>query len=169
MEKEMEKETKQAEKVVVEPEIMAPDLMEEMALAEVLPGMSLTAPPPVEEKCIIEDEVLLELYDEILQNCREDRKEVKDLAGTFADMVVNDGEASSATKEALVNLHKIKTDISDKMSKVADLMTRIKLKDKDTFPRYLAAHQHNQVTIEGSKRDVLKAIQNAQRKKKNEK
>lgn len=165
----MEKETKQAEKVVVEPEIMAPDLMEEMALAEVLPGMSLTAPPPVEEKCIIEDELLLELYDEILQNCREDRKEVKDLAGTFADMVVNDGEASSATKEALVNLHKIKTDISDKMSKVADLMTRIKLKDKDTFPRYLAAHQHNQVTIEGSKRDVLKAIQNAQRKKKNEK
>ena len=169
MDKDMEKETKQAEKVIVEPEIMAPDLIEEMALAEVLPGMSLTAPPPVEEKCIVEDEVLLELYDEILQNCREDRKEVKDLAGTFADMVVNDGEASSATKEALVNLHKIKTDISDKMSKVADLMTRIKLKDKDTFPRYLAAHQHNQVTIEGSKRDVLKAIQNAQRKKKNEK
>lgn len=169
MEKEMEKETKQAEKVVVEPEIMAPDLMEEMALAEVLPGMSLTAPPPVEEKCIVEDEVLLGLYDEIIQNCRDDRKRAGDLESTFADMVINDGEASSATKEALVNLVKIKSDISDKMAKVADLMTRIKLKDKDTFPRYLAAHQHNQVTIEGSKRDVLKAIQNAQRKKKNEK
>jgi len=165
----MEKETKQAEKVIVEPEIMAPDLMEEMALAEVLPGMSLTAPPPVEEKCIIEDEVILGLYEEILQNCREDRKEAKELGATFADMVINDGEASSATKEAVVNLQKIKSDISDKMSKIADLMTRIKLKDKDTFPRYLAAHQHNQVTIEGSKRDVLKAIQNAQRKKKNEK
>lgn len=159
-------ETKQAEKVI-EPE-MASDLMEEMALAEVLPSMALPKPPEP-EPCIVDDQVLLNLYDEILDTCRQDRKKAEDLSNTFADMVINDGEASNSTKEALVNLVKIKSDISDKMAKVADLMTRIKLKDKDTFPRYLAAHQHNQVTIESSKRDVLKALQNAQRKKKNDK
>jgi hypothetical protein len=73
-------------------------------------------------------------------------------------MVLNDGDASSASKEAIVNLLKIKSDTSDKMTKVADLMTRIKLKDKDTFPRYLAAQQNNKVIIEGSKREMIKSI-----------
>jgi hypothetical protein len=81
-------------------------------------------------------------------------------------MVLNDGDASSATKEAMVNVLKSKADITDKMAKIADLMTRIKLKDKDTFPRYLAAHQHNNVTIESNntKRDILKALQAAKKK-----
>lgn len=80
-------------------------------------------------------------------------------------MVINDGDASSASKEAIVNLVKIKSDTADKMSKVADLMTRIKLKDKDTFPRYLAAQQNNKVVIEGSKRDLLKSISKIANKK----
>lgn len=163
----MQKETKLKEDEKVEmPDVeFVPDLSDEMALAEALPGMSITAPPPKEEPCIVEDEALLGLYGEILENCREDRKQVSDLLTTFCDMVVNDGEASSSTKEAVVNLAKAKSDISDKMSKVADLMTRIKLKDKDTFPRYLAAHQHNNVTIESnnSKREVLKALQKSKK------
>jgi hypothetical protein len=83
-------------------------------------------------------------------------------------MVINDGDASSASKEAIVNLMKIKSDTADKMSKVADLMTRIKLKDKDTFPRYLAAQQNNKVVIEGSKRDLLKSINKLANNKKGE-
>jgi hypothetical protein len=63
---------------------------------------------------------------------------------------------------------KIKSDTADKMSKVADLMTRIKLKDKDTFPRYLAAQQNNKVVIEGSKRDLLKSINKLANNKKGE-
>ena len=84
---------------------------------------------------------------------------------TFLEMVINDGDASSASKEAIVNLIKIKSDTSDKMSKVADLMTRIKLKEKDTFPRYLSAQQNNKVVIEGSKRDLLKSINKLANKK----
>ena len=80
-------------------------------------------------------------------------------------MIINDGDASSASKEAIVNLLKIKSDTSDKMSKVADLMTRVKLKEKDTFPRYLAAQQNNKVVIEGSKRDLLKSISKITNKK----
>lgn len=118
-----------------------------------------------DKECIVKDENLLGLYDEILTNCRDDRSKVDEILTTFLEMVINDGDASSASKEAIVNLMKIKSDTADKMSKVADLMTRLKLKDKDTFPRYLAAQQNNKVVIEGSKRDLLKSINKIANKK----
>ena len=118
-----------------------------------------------DKECIVKDENLLGLYDEILTNCRDDRSKVDEILSTFLEMVINDGDASSASKEAIVNLMKIKSDTADKMSKVADLMTRLKLKDKDTFPRYLAAQQNNKVVIEGSKRDLLKSINKIANKK----
>jgi len=118
-----------------------------------------------DKECIVKDENLLGLYDEILTNCRDDRSKVDEILATFLEMVINDGDASSASKEAIVNLMKIKSDTADKMSKVADLMTRLKLKDKDTFPRYLAAQQNNKVVIEGSKRDLLKSINKIANKK----
>ena len=50
--------------------------------------------------------------------------------------------------------------MSDKMSKIADLMTRIKIKDKDTFPKYLAANQNNTININSgnSKRQFLESL-----------
>ncbi len=137
-----------------------------------LPSMTsmsaeMSAPPP--EECIIEDKALVGLYDEILNNCRDDRGKVDEILVNFLSMVINDGDASSASKEAVVNLLKIKTDMNDKMAKVADLMTRLKLKDKDTFPRYLAQQQNNKVVIEGSKRDLLKQIGKMAKKDGNDK
>jgi len=82
---------------------------------------------------------------------------------------MNEGDASSSSKEAIVNLLKINTDVNDKMSKIADLRTRMKLKEKDTFPRYLAAQQNNKVVIEGSKREMLKTISKLAQRKKNDK
>jgi hypothetical protein len=106
------------------------------------------------------------LYDEILDDCRNDAKGVDEILANFINMVMNDGDASSASKEAIVNLWKIKSDISDKKAKVADLKTRIKLKEKDTYPRYLAAQQNNKITIEGSKREMIKTINKLSRKDK---
>jgi hypothetical protein len=110
------------------------------------------------EECIIKDESLLGLYDEILTNCRKDRGHADEILSNFLDMVLNDGDASSASKEAIVNVLNIKSGISDKMTKIADLMTRMKMKDKDTFPRYLAQQTNNKVVIEGSKRDLIKSM-----------
>jgi len=111
-----------------------------------------------ENDCIVEDQALLGLYDEILTNCRNDRGQTEDILMDFLNMVMNDGESSSATKEAIVNLLKIKTDISDKMTKIADLQTRIKLKEKDTYPRYLAAQQNNKIVFD-DKRKFLQQIE----------
>lgn len=142
------------------------DAEPEFNLGEVIPTMNVQPCPIVEEeKCIISDEKILNLYDEITENCRKDREKVDQIQTQFEDMVLNEGDATNASKEALVNLMKIKTDLNDKMSKVADLMTRVKLKEKDTFPRYLAANQTNNVTIESNntKRDILKSIQDKKR------
>jgi hypothetical protein len=144
-----------------EKEAKQPDFIDDNSLNEILPQLNLNA-QPVEgqkEECIVSDQVLLNLYDEVLKDCRKDKDEIDTVLTNFIDMVTNDGDSSNSTKEAIVNLLKIKSDIADKKTKVADLMTRIKLKERDTFPRYLAAHQTNHVTIENtSKRDLLKAI-----------
>jgi hypothetical protein len=149
------------------------DEFDELEIDSLIPNMSsmssiseITEP---EKECIVKDEDVIDLYDEILQNCRKDRESVGEVLANFLDMVMNEGDASSASKEAIVNLLKINTDVNDKMAKIADLRTRMKLKEKDTFPRYLAAQQNNKVVIEGSKREMLKTINKLAQRKKNDK
>jgi len=86
---------------------------------------------------IISDDAILGVYSEIMTNLKEDRDEVSELVKTFSNMVVNEGDSSSSSKEALVNLLKTKIEASEKMTRIADLMTRIKLKEQNTFPPYL--------------------------------
>ena len=143
------------DKSVTSKEIKA-DVIDDMELEELVPKMQSGLDQP---ECIIEDDTLITLYEEILDNSRKDREQTDEILADFINMVMNDGESSSASKEAIVNLIKIKSDTSDKMTKVADLMTRIKLKDRDTFPRYLAQQQNNKIVFDGSKRDFIKQIE----------
>lgn len=122
-----------------------------------MPAMNVSLPViPEENKEIITAEQLNDIYKEVLDDLRRDRVEIDSFLNEFAELVINGGDASSSSKEALVNLIKIKTEISDKKSKVADLMTRVKLKEKDTFPRYLAANQTNNITVDSPKKIVNK-------------
>jgi hypothetical protein len=118
---------------------------------------------------IVKDEELVEMYKDIIGYIKDDRCQIDTYIDNFANMVMNDGDATSSTKEALVNLIKIKSDMSDKMSKVADLMTRIKLKERDTFPKYLAAQQNNTINIgnngNNSRRSLIEALNKAKTKK----
>jgi len=146
------------------------DEFQDIDIEELLPTMNVSSEiVQSEQTSIVGDDDILGLYKEILENCRKDREGVDEVLVNFIEMVMNEGDASSASKEAIVNLLKIRTNTSDKMSKIADLMTRIKLKEKDTFPRYLAAQQNNKVYIEGSKREMIKSLNKlAQRKKTND-
>lgn len=124
-----------------------------------MPNMNVDIQQKVEENNIIPDETLLGVYDEIMSNLRQDREEIQDVFNTFLDFVVNEGDGTSASKEAVVNLLKLRTETADKMSRIADLMTRVKLKEKDTFPRYLAASQNNTINISSSdKKELIKNI-----------
>lgn len=157
----------------VKTDTITPELVEEtfdeMEIDNLIPAMNVTEMVEPEKECIVKDDEILGLYDEILQNCRKDRESIGEVLTNFLDMVMNDGDSSSASKEAIVNLMKISSDTNDKMAKVADLMTRIKLKEKDTFPRFLAAQQNNKVVIEGSKREMIKTINKLAQRKKNDK
>ncbi len=134
-----------------------------------MPSMNIVA-PDADENCLIEDDRILGVYDEVLDNIRNDRGEIDELLAKFIDMVMNEGDATTSTKEAVVNLLKIKTDTSDKMAKIADLMTRIKLKETNTFPKYLAAQQHNHINIRKSLSPAEKRalIENENKKKSEE-
>jgi hypothetical protein len=135
---------------------------------EMIPAMNVSVPAQkVEDDNLITDDALLGVYTDIFGKVKSDREEVDSYIAKFADMIFNDGDATTSTKEAFVNLVKLKTDASDKMTKLADLMTRVKLKEKDTFPRYLAASQNNTIHIgdNGAKRALLKEINKAQKKK----
>jgi hypothetical protein len=142
-------------------------------IQDVIPQMNVNVPMPEminfedEKVSIVSDEQLVGLYVEILDCIRDDRQQVSTFIDTVAEMVINDGDATSSSKEALVNLVKIKSDITDKMTKVADLMTRVKLKEKDTFPKYLAANQNNTININegGSRRSLIEAINKAKKNK----
>lgn len=94
---------------------------------------------PVQEKelSLVSDESLLGVYGEIMDNLRDDRNQVSALVDTFSNMVLNDGDSSTASKEALVNLLKTRIEASDKMTRIADLMTRIKLKQPDTYQPWM--------------------------------
>jgi len=147
------------------------EIISEEELKAIIPSMNVNVPAlPEKEDNLISDESLLGLYSEIIDNIRNERKEIDGLLDNFVNMVINEGDATSASKEALVNLVKIKSETADKMTKIADLMTRIKLKERDTFPRYLAAQQKNtiQISSSSSDRDLIKKIERAAKKKKDQ-
>ena len=126
---------------------------------EIIPSMNVNLDKKNEEQNnLISDEQILGIYSEIVSIIKTDTKEISEVLGDFVNLVINEGDSSSSSKEAVVNLLKLKSDQADKLTKIADLMTRMKLKDKDTFPRYLAASQTNNINIGNSKRDILERL-----------
>jgi len=121
---------------------------------------------------LISNEALLGIYAEILGKGRKEDTQVQELIDVFSEMVLNEGDASNASKEALVNLVKIKADLMDKMTKIADLMTRIKLKEKNTMPDALKAKyagQNNVIDQSESNRTALENAINKSNKDKKDK
>ena len=58
-------------------------------------------------------------------------------------MVINEGDPSSASKEAMINALKLRHDANDKSLKLLDLCTRMWLKDKSTSTEIYAYQQNN--------------------------
>ena len=124
-----------------------------------LPSIQLKVPPEGGEKPFVSDEKILSYYEEVIENLREDRKEAQLMYENFAEMVIDNGDASPASKEALVNCLRVKTEANDRMIKILDLWTRIKMKDKDTFPKFMAVQQNNKVIKgDGSTRKMIETM-----------
>lgn len=121
---------------------------------------------------LVPDQKLMGVFESTLDQLKEDREEISETLADFLNMVMNDGDSTAASKEAVVNLLKMKTDTADKIIKIADLMTRIKLKERNTFPKYLAPQVTNQYNFGGQKSEeeqrqaLLAEIDTAKGKKK---
>ncbi len=115
---------------------------------------------------LIKDEELLFAYDDAENMLKDDRKQTDDILANFLDMVMNEGDGSTASKEAICKLLELKMKAADSIIKLADLKTRIKLKERNTFPPYMAQHNTYNIGKEGKldKRKLLKELD----KKKNE-
>lgn len=121
--------------------------------------------PVLAQNNIVEDEYLINLYKEILEDIRVDRIEVDGLLSNFTDMVFNGGDVSGSSKEAVVNLAKIKTDILDKKTKIADLLTSLKIKEKNNSKASTNQTNHIHIT---DRRSIIEAVNNIAKKEKNE-
>jgi hypothetical protein len=132
-----------------------------METEPVIPVPAMNIAVPVEENITsITDQDLTNLYGEILDDLRSDRKEIDILLNNFVEMVMNEGDSSSASKEAVVNLVKIKNDVADKKAKIADLMTTLRVKEKSMSK--LTANQTNHIHIT-DKRAILETLKNAKK------
>jgi len=96
---------------------------------------------------LVSDDSLMNIYVEILGKLRSNLDQQEELLQNFAECVVNGGDSSTSSKEALVNLAKLKVDTADKMTKIADLMTRVKLKQPDTYKPYMNKGGSNTINI----------------------
>ena len=111
----------------------------------------------------VTDSDLHGIYTEILDDIRSDRNEINSLFNSFVEMVLNEGDSSSASKEAVVNLIKVKSDLADKKTKIADLMTTLRLKDKAISK--VTANQTNHIHIT-DKRNLIESLTKYKKEKK---
>lgn len=145
---------------------MEPEVEDILGAEVPIPSMNVNLKQPEDKNPLITNDEMVVFYKKILSYCEEDRTEASDAFKTFMDMAINDGDASHSTKECMVQLLKIRTESTDKMTKVMDLLMRYILKERDTFPRYLAANQENNIIFKGdSKRSFLEKIEKQKARK----
>lgn len=114
---------------------------------------------------LIKDQELLFAFDDATTMLKNDRQQTEEILANFIDMVINEGDGSTASKEAICKLLELKIKAADSIIRIADLKTRIKMKEKNTFPPYLA--QHNTYNIaSGDKVDKRKLLGELAQKKK---
>jgi uncharacterized membrane protein YdfJ with MMPL/SSD domain len=117
------------------------------------------------DECPITDTDLHQIYSEILDDIRNDRREINSLLNNFTEMVMNEGDGSSASKEAIVNLIKTKSDLSDKKTKIADLMTSLRIKDKSLLKNSTNQTNHIHIT---DKRNLIESLTTKYKKEKSD-
>ena len=123
------------------------------------------ATPQSSAQPLFEDEEMLKLVGETLSNMRNDRKQLDTLISNFVEMVFNEGDSTTASKEALVALMIAKTNMSDKQMKIVDTISKFKLKEMASAPKSVTANQENHYHFGGTRRSFLEQINKRMRKK----
>lgn len=114
-----------------------------------------------DNKPLIPDKKIVDFYEEAIDNIRADRVQAQEVYENFSEMVLNEGDPSAASKEALISALKIKSDSNDKIIKILDLWTRMKMKERATSTEIYAYQQNNKYdTGRTPNPNIRKMIQN---------
>ena len=114
-----------------------------------------------ENQPLIPDKKIVDFYEEAIENIRSDREQAQVVYENFSEMVLNEGDPSAASKEALISALKIKSDSNDKIIKILDLWTRMKMKEKATSTEIYAYQQNNKYEVGRSPNpNIRKMIEN---------
>lgn len=127
---------------------------------EILPSvaMNINTNSPTETKNeIVQADQIVSLCQDVLSDIAVEKEEITNYQNNFSEMVFNAGDATSASKEALVNLSKLKSDLIDKKTRVMEMLLKAFQKDG---PKVVTAHQHNDIHIS----DKRKLFQELDRK-----
>lgn len=131
-----------------------------------LPTMTVQVPQKAEpEKPIVTVDEMQAFLKEAVGMVRDDRAETSEYIKNFADMILNEGDASGPTKEAFVQLVKMKQDAATNLTKLIELMMRPLLKQSSESKPWLNATQHNEIKISPRRKLVEKYARKAEEKK----
>lgn len=131
---------------------------EDLAIPNV--AMNINIPPNTIDPLIKPDQII-GMCKQIADDLESEKAEITEAYVNFSEMVFNAGDATSASKEALVNLLKLRSDLVDKKSKLAEMMLKLFLKDG---VKTVTAHQHNDFSIAG-KKELLQELNKIDREK----
>lgn len=106
-----------------------------------------------QEVPIFDNDEIRQMHFHILENIKNDSENLDTVINYFHEVVVDNGDASNSSKEALVNLIKIKTDLNDQMTKIYSEM--LKTKNKSVK---INASQKNY--IYASTKELLQELEN---------
>ena len=118
------------------------DSPQENTMPQVAMNINIPANDPKSE--LIKAEQIVGMCQQIAADIESEKNEITDTFNNFAEMVFNAGDATSASKEALVNLLKLRSDMVDKKARLAEMMLKVFMKDG---VKNVTAHQHNDIHI----------------------
>ena len=133
---------------------------EEITIPQVALNINLPATEPKNE--LVKSEELVGMCHQIEVDIEKEKNEITETFNNFAEMVFNAGDATSASKEALVNLLKLRSDLVDKKARLAEMMLKIFMKDG---VKTVTAHQHNDIHI-SDKAKLLRELNEMDKAKK---
>ena len=118
---------------------------------ETVPQVALNINIPNAENnvALIEPEQIVNLVQTVMTDIDKEKIEIQEAYVNFAEMVFNAGDATSASKEALVNLLKLKSDLVDKKTRMLEMMMKVY---KTEGPKNVTVRQDNDFHVHDKRR-----------------
>jgi len=120
---------------------------EEVSIPQV--ALNISIPTAENSPALVNPEQIVGLVQTVMTDIDAEKIEIQEAYTNFAEMVFNAGDATSASKEALVNLLKLKSDLVDKKTRMLEMMMKVY---KTEGPKNVTVRQDNDFHVHDKRR-----------------